>query len=59
MSTAQSTIAFLPAGGTRVQELLAALPVAAYTCDADGCLTFFNERAAELWGRRPNLNDTR
>ena len=58
MSTAQSTIAFLPAGGTRVQELLAALPVAAYTCDADGCLTFFNERAAELWGRRPNLNDT-
>jgi PAS domain S-box-containing protein len=58
MSTAQSTIAFLPAAGTRVQELLAALPVAAYTCDADGCLTFFNERAAELWGRRPNLNDT-
>jgi PAS domain S-box-containing protein len=58
MSTAQSTIAFLPAGGTRVQELLAALPVAAYTCDADGCLTFFNERAAELWGRRPTLNDT-
>jgi PAS domain S-box-containing protein len=58
MSTAQSTIAFLPAAGTRVQELLAALPVAAYTCNADGCLTFFNERAAELWGRRPNLNDT-
>jgi len=58
MSTAQSTIAFLPAAGTRVHELLAALPVAAYTCDADGCLTFFNERAAELWGRRPNLNDT-
>src|SRR5688572_1659754 len=57
MSTAQSTIAFLPAAGTRVQELLAALPVAAYTCNADGCLTFFNERAAELWGRRPNLND--
>lgn len=58
MSTAQSTIAFLPAAGPSVQELLAALPVAAYTCDADGCLTFFNERAAELWGRRPNLNDT-
>ena len=33
------------------------LPVAAYTCDADGLITYFNARAAELWGREPKLND--
>ena len=38
-------------------EMLAALPGVAYTCDIDGRITFFNERAAELWGRRPNLHD--
>ena len=54
MSTTQSTIDFRQATGTRV---LSALPVAAYTCDIDGRITFFNDRAAELWGRRPNLDD--
>src|SRR5262245_38425034 len=57
MSTTQSTIDFRQATGTRVQDVLSALPVAAYTCDIDGRITFFNERAAELWGRRPNIND--
>jgi PAS domain-containing protein len=37
--------------------LLDQLPAAAYTCDADGLITYFNERAAELWGREPKLND--
>jgi PAS domain S-box-containing protein len=57
MSTAQSTIDFRHATGTRVQEILSVLPVAAYTCDINGRITFYNERAAELWGRRPNLDD--
>ena len=56
MSTTQSTLDPRHAAA-RVHEVLTALPVAAYTCDVDGRITFFNERAAELWGRRPNLND--
>jgi PAS domain S-box-containing protein len=31
--------------------------VAVYTTDADGRITFFNEAAAELWGRRPELGE--
>jgi PAS domain S-box-containing protein len=38
-------------------RLLANLPAAAYTCDADGLITYYNERAVELWGREPELND--
>jgi PAS domain S-box-containing protein len=37
--------------------LLATLPAAAYTCDTDGLITYFNERAKELWGREPKVND--
>ncbi len=36
---------------------LEALPAPAYSCDAEGRITCFNERAAALWGRRPKLND--
>jgi PAS domain S-box-containing protein len=36
-------------------ELLEALPVAVYTTDAEGRITFFNEAAADLWGHRPEL----
>lgn len=42
----------------RYRTLLDVLPTAVYTCDAEGRITFFNERAAELWGRRPRLNET-
>lgn len=38
---------------------LTALPVAIYTTDADGRITFFNEAAATLWGRRPLLGTDR
>jgi PAS domain S-box-containing protein len=37
--------------------VLERLPVAAYTCDADGLITFYNRFAADLWGREPRLND--
>jgi hypothetical protein len=33
------------------------LPAAAYTTDAEGLITYFNNRAVELWGREPRLND--
>ena len=39
------------------RQLLEKLPAAAYTCDAQGFITYFNERAAALWGREPKLND--
>jgi PAS domain S-box-containing protein len=37
------------------RALLDALPTAIYTTDAKGRLTYFNEAAADLWGRRPAL----
>lgn len=39
------------------QRLLDKLPAGAYTCDATGLITYFNEQAAQLWGREPKLND--
>jgi PAS domain S-box-containing protein len=35
--------------------VLNALPVAIYTCDANGYIRMFNRAAAELWGREPEL----
>src|SRR5215208_410366 len=40
-------------------ELLEALPVAVYTTDAEGRITFFNQAAADLWGHRPELGSDR
>jgi PAS domain S-box-containing protein len=39
-----------------LHALLHALPVGVYTTDAAGRITFFNETAAAMWGRRPELN---
>ncbi len=39
----------------RSRELIRKLPVAVYTCDAQGRVTFYNNAAAELWGREPEL----
>lgn len=33
------------------------LPIAIYACDADGRLCWYNHRAAEMWGRQPNVGD--
>jgi PAS domain-containing protein len=40
-----------------LRHLLAIVPAAAYVTDAEGLITHFNRRAAELWGREPRLND--
>jgi len=43
----------------RYRQLVGLLPVAVYTCDApSGVITFYNQRAAELWGRAPRLGET-
>jgi len=44
------------AAESQLRHMLAALPLAAYTCDRQGLITYFNRRAAELWGREPQLN---
>jgi PAS domain-containing protein len=38
-------------------NLLEKLPAGAYTCDAEGMITYFNQQAVQLWGRTPKLND--
>jgi PAS domain-containing protein len=37
--------------------LVERMPAAAYVCDAEGLITYFNPRAAEFWGREPRLYD--
>lgn len=44
-------------GEIQFRGLLDTLPVAAFTCDADGLITYFNQEAAKAWGRQPLLND--
>jgi signal transduction histidine kinase len=44
-------------GDAQFRRLLDKLPAAAYTCDAGGLITYCNQRAIELWGRAPKLND--
>jgi PAS domain S-box-containing protein len=40
-------------------DLLEALPVAVYTTDAEGCITYYNQSAADLWGCRPEIGSDR
>src|SRR6476661_8584609 len=40
-----------------LRRLLETLPAGAYTCDAEGLITYFNDYAVRLWGRAPKLND--
>lgn len=39
----------------RVHQLLNALPTAAYTCDQEGLITYYNQAAIDLWGQEPEL----
>ena len=39
------------------QSFLDLLPVAVYTCNTEGKITFFNKVAADLWGYRPDINE--
>lgn len=39
------------------RRLLEKLPAGAYTCDAEGLITYYNQHAVKLWGRAPALND--
>ena len=39
----------------RYRELIQALPAAVYTCDERGRITLYNQAAAALWGREPEV----
>ena len=41
----------------RYRRLVEVMPAAMYTIDAEGRITFYNEQAAVIWGRRPKLGD--
>src|SRR4029077_19309961 len=40
----------------RYRTLFDLVPVAVYTCDADGIIQEYNRRAVELWGGEPGQN---
>jgi len=46
---------YLNGRGRDADAILHSLPVAVYTTDAAGRITFYNEAAAQLWGVRPEL----
>lgn len=39
------------------EKLLEIMRAGIYTCDADGLITYFNQRAGQIWGREPKLNN--
>ena len=46
---------FLPEREQHYLDMLEALPVAIYTTDAAGKITYYNQAAADFAGRRPKL----
>ena len=46
-----------PESTSQLHRVLEEIPAAAYACDAEGLITYFNRRASSVWGRQPTLND--
>jgi two-component sensor histidine kinase/PAS domain-containing protein len=46
-----------PESVVRAGRLFDLLPVAIYVCEPSGLILYYNEKAAELWGRAPKLMD--
>ncbi len=44
-------------GELHFRQFLEKLPAGAYTCDAEGLITYYNQQAVNLWGRTPKLRD--
>ena len=47
----------LRASEERYRNLFELVPVAVYSCDANGLIQEYNHRAVDLWGREPKKND--
>ncbi|HEU5047291.1 MAG TPA: ATP-binding protein [Rickettsiales bacterium] len=43
----------------RYEDILQLMPAALYTTDKEGTLTFYNNAAAELWEKRPEIGKTK
>lgn len=41
----------------QIKDLLEEDPIAVYTCDQAGCITFYNQSAVKLWGFVPETGD--
>ncbi|MCR9233556.1 MAG: PAS domain S-box protein [bacterium] len=41
----------------KIRRLIDALPVAAYTCNTQGLITYYNQAAANFWGREPQIEN--
>ena len=54
---APAEAAALRASEERFHSVVSLIPAAVYGCDADGRITFYNERAVALWGGAPALHD--
>jgi PAS domain S-box-containing protein len=59
ISERKATEEILRQSEKRYRRLMEVLPIAAYTTDAEGRITFFNCNAAQLWGGEPRLNQDR
>ncbi|MCC6679034.1 MAG: PAS domain S-box protein [Phycisphaerales bacterium] len=51
----EASAAQLRESEVRYRQLVHALPVAVYACDAEGRITLYNQAAVELWGREPEV----
>ena len=43
----------LQEGEERYRSLFSSAPMAVFVCDRDGVIQYYNQRAADLWGREP------
>jgi two-component system CheB/CheR fusion protein len=41
--------------GEHFRHLVKELPAAVYSCDAAGCINYYNDAAATIWGRKPEI----
>ncbi|MFN2571104.1 MAG: PAS domain S-box protein [Gemmatimonadales bacterium] len=58
LTESRQSAAALHASEERYRRLMALMPAAVYTCEApSGMVTYYNDKAAELWGRVPKLGD--
>ncbi|HZW10164.1 MAG TPA: PAS domain S-box protein [Phycisphaerales bacterium] len=55
ITSARRAAAALRESEIRYRHLLETLPIALYTCDADGRITLYNAAAVALWGRSPRV----
>jgi signal transduction histidine kinase len=54
-AVASSEIELAPLPEAVYRNMLDRLPTAAYACDAEGLITYYNTKAVETWGRAPKL----